>query len=193
MHLAPLGESAVLIELAGPEEAAHAAALLRQALPAAREVVSGLDSVLVIDPRDDLADVVVSALGRTTVSHFPTHHLIEVVLDGPDLAEVAEVTGMNRAEVASALGVPLRVATVGFSPGFGYLTGLTGPLADLPRRRTPRPQVPAGSLAVAAGKGKAGKPRPLAGRRRSPRARPACISPPAQSPSRRWWPGRSAR
>ena len=117
MHLAPLGESAVLIELAGPEEAAHAAALLRQALPAAREVVSGLDSVLVIDPRDDLADVVVSALGRTTVSHFPTHHLIEVVLDGPDLAEVAEVTGMNRAEVASALGVPLRVATVGFSPG----------------------------------------------------------------------------
>ena len=151
MHLAPLGESAVLIELAGPEEAAHAAALLRQALPAAREVVSGLDSVLVIDPRDDLADVVVSALGRTTVSHFPTHHLIEVVLDGPDLAEVAEVTGMNRAEVASALGVPLRVATVGFSPGFGYLTGLTGPLADLPRRRTPRPQVPAGSLAVAAG------------------------------------------
>jgi biotin-dependent carboxylase-like uncharacterized protein len=44
------------------------------------------------------------------------------------------------------------VAVVGFSPGFAYLEGLAAPLAAVPRRATPRPVVPAGSVALANGR-----------------------------------------
>lgn len=43
---------------------------------------------------------------------------------------------------------PFRVAFCGFAPGFGYLTGLPERL-HVPRRRTPRTTVPAGSVALA--------------------------------------------
>ena len=148
--LSALGEGAVLLETDGPEEASRLAAALRQGLPDAVEVVSGLSSVVVVDPGPDLPTRVRGALASLTVSAAPVHHEIDVVLDGPDLAEALATTGLSAPEAADALEVTLQVATVGFSPGFGYLTGLTGPLADLPRRPTPRPRVPAGSLAVAA-------------------------------------------
>ena len=40
---------------------------------------------------------------------------------------------------------------MGFSPGFAYLDGLPGALRAVPRRATPRPAVPAGSVALANG------------------------------------------
>ena len=40
-----------------------------------------------------------------------------------------------------------RVACVGFTPGFGFLSGLDPKLAT-PRRSTPRTSVPAGSVAI---------------------------------------------
>ena len=45
----------------------------------------------------------------------------------------------------------LRVAVVGFSPGFAYLEGLPAALRAVPRRTRPRPQVAAGSVALANG------------------------------------------
>ena len=45
----------------------------------------------------------------------------------------------------------LTVAAVGFSPGFAYLEGLPDELSRVPRRRRPRPVVPAGSVALANG------------------------------------------
>ena len=45
-------------------------------------------------------------------------------------------------------GTRFRVAFCGFAPGFPYLTGLPAELA-LPRLATPRPRVPAGSVALA--------------------------------------------
>lgn len=69
--------------------------------------------------------------------------------DGVDLPEIAHVTGLTVDEVcalhASATYV---VDTMGFAPGFAYLAGLPAPLV-LPRRSTPRPNVPAGSIAIA--------------------------------------------
>ena len=47
-------------------------------------------------------------------------------------------------------GETYEVAFLGFLPGFAYLTGIDPALA-LPRRATPRPRVPAGALAIAAG------------------------------------------
>lgn len=76
---------------------------------------------------------------------------IGVRYDGPDLDDVARALGLSRdALVALHAGALYTVESIGFAPGFAYLTGLD-PRLQLPRRDTPRPRVPAGSLAVAAG------------------------------------------
>jgi KipI family sensor histidine kinase inhibitor len=77
---------------------------------------------------------------------------IPVTFDGPDLDEVAETIGATVEEVADLLtGVELRVAFLGFAPGFPYLVGLPEPLAGIERRASPRTQVPPSSVALAAG------------------------------------------
>ncbi|MEV4117514.1 allophanate hydrolase subunit 1 [Micromonospora sp. NPDC049645] len=81
---------------------------------------------------DDVADVVVP-----------------VFFDGPDLPVVAEHWGVDVEAVRHRLtSTGFRVAFCGFAPGFPYLTGLPTELA-LPRLATPRPRVPAGSVALA--------------------------------------------
>jgi biotin-dependent carboxylase-like uncharacterized protein len=71
---------------------------------------------------------------------------------GPDLEEVASLVGVSPADVVDRLtGTSLEVAFVGFSPGFPYLVGLPPELASVPRRPTPRPSVPAGSVAIGGG------------------------------------------
>ncbi len=68
---------------------------------------------------------------------------------GPDLAEVARVTGLSEREVvATHAGAAYDVRFVGFAPGFPYLAGLPERL-HTPRRYAPRSQVPAGSVAIA--------------------------------------------
>jgi KipI family sensor histidine kinase inhibitor len=77
---------------------------------------------------------------------------IHVAFDGPDLEEVASAVGMSVPQVTRSLrDARLEVAYLGFSPGFAYVTGLPEPLAKLPRRRSPRTSVAAGSLGVAGG------------------------------------------
>jgi KipI family sensor histidine kinase inhibitor len=69
--------------------------------------------------------------------------------DGPDLLEVAERTGLTVAQVVEAHAATVyRVQLLGFLPGFAYLGELPGALV-MPRRDTPRPCVPAGSVAIA--------------------------------------------
>jgi len=73
------------------------------------------------------------------------------VYDGADLGEVADGTGLTVEEViARHVAGGYRVEFCGFSPGFGYLSGLD-PALHLPRRHTPRTRVPAGAVAIAAG------------------------------------------
>ena len=77
---------------------------------------------------------------------------VPCVFDGPDLAEVAEMAGCRPDGVADLVtAARLTVAAVGFSPGFAYLEGLPDELSRVPRRRRPRPVVPAGSIALANG------------------------------------------
>jgi len=74
---------------------------------------------------------------------------IDVVYDGPDLAEVAGHTGLTTAEVISAHTSTLwRVGFSGFAPGFAYLVD-GDPRLRVPRRSDPRTSVPAGSVALA--------------------------------------------
>ncbi|WP_328651554.1 allophanate hydrolase subunit 1 [Micromonospora sp. NBC_00330] len=75
--------------------------------------------------------------------------VVPVVFDGPDLPAVAEHWGVDAPAVRHRLtSTRFRVAFCGFAPGFPYLTGLPAELA-LPRLATPRPRVPAGSVALA--------------------------------------------
>jgi len=77
---------------------------------------------------------------------------VPVRFDGPDLEEVGAITGLGPLGVVEALtAAPLRVAFLGFAPGFAYLRGLPPVLERVPRRATPRPVVPAGTVAVAGG------------------------------------------
>ena len=67
---------------------------------------------------------------------------------GPDLAVVAAHTGIAAAEVvARHTGAEYLVQAIGFAPGFPYLGGLPANLVT-PRRATPRPRVPAGSVGI---------------------------------------------
>ncbi len=68
---------------------------------------------------------------------------------GPDLDAVAAAAGLAPERVVELhAGALYRVAFLGFSPGFPYLVGLPREL-ELARRDTPRPRVPAGSVAIA--------------------------------------------
>jgi KipI family sensor histidine kinase inhibitor len=76
--------------------------------------------------------------------------LVEIVVDyhGEDLPEVAELLGLTTKEVIERhCEAEYTVAFNGFAPGFSYLSARAG--LHVPRRRSPRVRVPAGSVALA--------------------------------------------
>ena len=81
--------------------------------------------------------------------HTGELHEIGVDYSGPDLDDIARQIGGSTSDVIRLHSEPTyRVAFMGFSPGFGYLTGLPEQL-QLPRRDDPRDAVPPRSVAVA--------------------------------------------
>lgn len=116
----------VLIKLDGPRYQGVA----RQQLSKLRLAPESLEQTAA--PIDGRADVV-----------------IDVVYDGADLGEVAELTGLTPREVVAAhTQTPWRVAFAGFAPGFGYLVGGDERL-KVPRRSEPRTKVPIGAVGLA--------------------------------------------
>jgi KipI family sensor histidine kinase inhibitor len=74
---------------------------------------------------------------------------IAVRYTGPDLEEVAELTGLTPQEVVRAhTSQPWTVGFCGFAPGFSYLVG-GDPRLEVPRRAEPRTSVPAGAVGLA--------------------------------------------
>ncbi len=69
----------------------------------------------------------------------------------PDLDEVAERTGLSPAQVIEQhTAAAYHVYMLGFLPGYPYMGDLPDSL-QLPRRKSPRVRVPAGSVAIATG------------------------------------------
>lgn len=104
--------------------------------------VPGADCVLVRD---------LSALERLSTPTEPepgTPITLPASWDGEDLAILQETTGIDIPAVITS--TTFTVAFCGFSPGFAYLKGLPARL-HVPRRDRPRPRVPAGAIAMAAG------------------------------------------
>lgn len=87
----------------------------------------------------------VSGTGDAAVIEIPVCYGGEF---GVDLDAVAAHAGIDAGEVVVRHVRPVyRVAMLGFMPGFPYLLGLD-PILQAQRRASPRPRVPAGSVAI---------------------------------------------
>ena len=148
MELKPCGDRAILLDCADLDEALawHAALSPRvEAVLGARTVLlRGEPAAL----RRLLADTRPATTGPSEESDRDPIR-IPVTYDGPDLAEVATLTGLTTDEVVAAhMGTPWTVAFTGFAPGFAYLTG-GDPRLHVPRRDTPRHRVEPGAVGLA--------------------------------------------
>jgi KipI family sensor histidine kinase inhibitor len=142
----PYGDRALLLDC---DSLAEAQAWFAALHPVA-EAVLGARSVLV---RGDPA-ALRALVDRTTpraLRSGGTAAVVEIAVsyDGPDLPEVATLTGLSPGDVVAAhTGTPWTVAFGGFAPGFSYLVGGDARLT-VPRRPSPRTTVPAGSVGLA--------------------------------------------
>jgi KipI family sensor histidine kinase inhibitor len=116
------------------------------------EIVPGARTVLLDGVPPDTADKIAkwgppprAAQARGPLVEVPT------TFDGDDLDDVAEIWRVSVEEAVKRLvETPLSVAFCGFAPGFAYLRGFPDAWS-VPRLAAPRPRVPAGSVALAAG------------------------------------------
>ena len=149
MHVVTVGRRAALVEVDDAGQALSLALWVRERVTA-EDVVPAARTVLV-DGIDDIASLAALVAGWTPgpVQAVGALVEVEVTYDGPDLATVAEAWGVAPDDVALRHAArEYVVAFCGFSPGFGYLTGLPGDL-QVPRRATPRTRVPAGAVGLA--------------------------------------------
>ena len=166
----PLGETALLLRFGSVIDRAlndrvhaTAATLRAAALPGIEDIAPAYASLLLrFDPRCwpdalRLAGAVRALLERAPVAAGDGEPAGTAVIDlpvcyggehGPDLAEVAALTGFTSSEVITRhVAGDYRVAMLGFAPGFAYLLGLDAALA-VARLAAPRLRVPAGSVAI---------------------------------------------
>ncbi|GAB2985881.1 5-oxoprolinase subunit B family protein [Nocardioides montaniterrae] len=161
MRLLPYGDRALLVELASTDEVVALTDLLRSSPSVAEvvaDVVPGARTVL-LKARPGVWVERLRAVVPDEEHDFPRQKcalrqglpdvVIPTTYDGPDLVEVARLTGLDEAEVVRAHGESeWRVAFGGFAPGFAYLVGGDARLT-VPRRDTPRTRVPAGAVGLA--------------------------------------------
>lgn len=163
----PAGDAALVVEFGDRVDRVLSARVLRlaqrladAAVPGLVETLPSFRSLLVqYDPLATSGDELEAAIsgllddagasGRSArLWRIPTCYEASCA---PDLAEVAERTGLSAAEVVATHAEPrYHVYMLGFVPGFPYMGDVPEPLR-LPRRRDPRVRVPPGSVAVATG------------------------------------------
>jgi inhibitor of KinA len=170
MRIEPLGDSALIVRLADhfdPETSLNAVlAAVRQieaaAIPGVIEVAPAYTTIGVffeparLDGFNEFKASIERALQTSLEPARPspgTDSLIEVPVCyenefAPDLGEVARRAGLSNDEVIRRYSdATYRVACVGSTPGYPYLSGLPPELAT-PRRSSPRKEVPAGAVAI---------------------------------------------
>lgn len=177
MEITPLGDSALIVRVCAPGDepgeqslravldALHeirSAAIpgILEAAPAyttigvffdpLRVATAGSDSIF-----DSLAGQIRKAAARakksaikaaTRVVEVPVCYDSEFALDLDDVAQQIGLSGKEIVDLHCA--GEYRVNCVGFTPGFPFLSGLPAKLV-VPRRSTPRKEIPAGSVAIA--------------------------------------------
>ena len=155
MRIRPVGKHALLLDCDDPDQVQAWRAELWQRREAgeltAAEIVPAAATVLLDGVPDPTATAALIAgwtpRPATTAAAAEVH--VPTVYGGEDLPLVANHWGVDVPAVVDRLRrTEFRVAFCGFAPGFAYLTGLPAELA-VPRLATPRPRVPAGSVALA--------------------------------------------
>lgn len=171
MTIKVLGDTALLVELAAGvgeepfDRVQFAAQLIRAAAwPEVLEVVPARTALAVHLRRTARWAVVARQVSALLESRLATESTCPAVAGpvqeiavcygaacGPDLAEVAKITGLSPEAVVALHAEPTyRVEVIGFAPGFPYLRGLPESLR-CPRRRTPRTRVQPGSVGIGGG------------------------------------------
>ena len=163
-RMLPSGDSAITVEFsrhidddANRRVLALDALLLRQPIDGITETVPTYRSLLVhYDPRhidfDGLAARLTS-LARHPLTHGanPRRWRVPVTYGGEhgiDLEDAAKALNITSdALVSRHVNGRYRVAMIGFTPGWSYLSGLDAALA-LPRRKDPRLLTPSGTISI---------------------------------------------
>ncbi|MBB4008875.1 5-oxoprolinase subunit B/C family protein [Allorhizobium taibaishanense] len=155
MRFLPVSLTTILVELADLDETlALFASLQADPVPGIEEMVPAARTLMIrFRPETVSAEALAGAIaGRDLSAKIPpSDKLVEIPVsyDGEDLGDVAELTGMSVEEVIRRhTDSTFTVAFCGFAPGFGYLVG-GDPKLHVPRRKSPRTRIPAGSVALA--------------------------------------------
>lgn len=150
----PTGELAVMVQLPSLTEVLSLQAQLMAAPdPEQVDVVAAAETVLVTVGSPQAVRRLkarILATDRSPVPPLPDAVVvIDTMYDGDDLAEAAAVAGLSVDGLVRMHSGQLWVAAFGgFAPGFAYLLPEDG-APPMPRRSSPRPVVPAGSVALA--------------------------------------------
>lgn len=177
MQITPLGDSALLVRVceisADPDEESLRAVLdalhkIKNAqIPGVLELAPAYTTVGVFfDPSrvsaaapdlifDSLAEQIgkaVSQANKSATKVASRFVVVPVCYDSEfalDLDEITQQTGLSAKQIVDLhRDAEYRVNCIGFTPGFPYLSGLPAKLV-VPRRPTPRKEIPAGSVAIA--------------------------------------------
>ena len=142
-----LCDGAALLPLPNQRALELAAALAADPPDGLLDAVPGAQTLLLLYDPELLDPARIDLSGRRS-GGSPRVVRMEACYDGADLEGVAEELGVGRAEVIRRHAEAEHVVSfLGFAPGFAYMTGGF----PLPRLRTPRLRVPAGSIAIADG------------------------------------------
>jgi KipI family sensor histidine kinase inhibitor len=151
--ITPVGDHGYLVELPGVSgrELRGALAAVRS-FSKVRAVLAGHSSLLLITKAS--IEEIAELLQRRTRIEEGEARIVEIPVNfssdnAPDLPLLMERSGMSREQLEGRISeLQLTVRYLGFLPGFAYMEGWPSEWA-LPRRATPRGEVPSGSFAVA--------------------------------------------
>lgn len=139
----------------GGQTLARYQTLMNAAFDEVEAIIQADGSLLVVlhpgaSPSNSLQALLAADLPVATHAQGKSH---ELLVDyggavGQDLAAVAATAGLSIVEaIALHSSATYQVQFMGFQPGFAYLAGTPAALHQ-PRLSRPRPQIPAGSLAI---------------------------------------------
>ena len=158
----PAGDTALVVEFGQQideeiNDRVHAMArwIRKQNIRGITEAIPTFRSLLICyDPCKITYGRLVKKLQKNNCSEFQNtasekvSHRIPVCYDGPDLADMEQLTGLTREEIiAIHSGTDYKIHMMGFLPGFVYLGGLD-PRICVPRLDTPRTKIEAGSVGI---------------------------------------------
>lgn len=157
-----LGERAVVLELEPPvtlsaQQRIWGLSARLTAHPEVIEVVPGMNNITVLlsDPQKTALDAIewLQSWWESSEALEMASREVEIPViyggaSGPDLEEVARLSGLSPRQVVEAhASAHYVVYFIGFQPGFPYMAGLDDRL-HTPRRAEPRVAVPAGSVGI---------------------------------------------